>query len=113
MSRTAAFVLAVLLSAAPVLAQDAPAPAAKSDQGGSGDVVRVTLTNGRTMDGTLRAEGGWERLDPKSGWTKCGKDEAGASLRLWRGSGENAACMTLGAAEVKSVETAPSGSADT
>jgi hypothetical protein len=113
MFRNAAFVLAVALCAAPALAQDAPAPAAKSADQGGGSVVRVTLTNGRTLDGALRVEGGWERLDPKSGWTRCKKDEAGASLRLWRGSGENAACMTLGAAEVKSFEDAPSGGVDT
>lgn len=112
MFRTPAFVLAVVLCAVPVLAQDAPAPAAKSaDDGGGGTAVRVTLTNGRTVDGTLRVEGGWERLDPKSGWTKCGKDDAGASLRIWRGSGANAACMTFEAAEVKSFDKAEAGSA--
>src|SRR5262245_48078543 len=104
MFRNAAFALAVVLCAAPALAQDAPAaPAAKSADDGS-VLVRVTLTNGRTMDGTLHVDGGWERLDPKAGWTKCGKDEAGASLRLWRGAGANASCMTLGAAEVKAFE---------
>src|SRR5262245_53285968 len=110
MFRSAALVLAVALCAAPVLAQDVSAPAAKS--GGDGGVlVHVTLTNGRTMDGTLRVEGGWERLDPKSGWTKCGKDDAGATLRLWRGSGSNASCMTLDAGDVKSFENAPADGA--
>jgi hypothetical protein len=113
MSRTAAFVLAVVLCAAPVLAQDAPAPAAKPADDGGGDAVRVTLTNGRTMDGTLRVDGGWERLDPKTGWTKCGRDEAGASLRLWRGTGENAACLTLRAGEVKAFDKTASGGVDT
>src|SRR5262245_37534999 len=108
MFRHAAFLLAVALSAAPALAQDAPAPAAQSD-GGGGTSVRVTRTNGRTMDGDLRVDGGWERLDPKSGWTKCGKDEAGASLRVWRGSGASAYCITLRAEEVKGFENAPAG----
>ena len=110
MFRNAAFVLAVVLAGAPALAQEAPAPVAKPAESG-GDAVRVTLTNGRTMDGTLRVEGGWERLDPKTGWTKCAKDEAGASLRLWRGSGSNAFCITLTANDVKSFEAAPAGTA--
>jgi hypothetical protein len=109
MFRKAAFVLAVALSAAPALAQEAPAPVAKSADSGGGS-VRVALTNGRSVDGTLRVEGGWERLDPKTGWTKCAKGDAGASLRLWRGSGSSAYCITLTAEEVKSFENAPADS---
>jgi hypothetical protein len=110
MFRTAALVFAAALAAAPALAQEGPAPAAKAADSGGGS-VRVTLVNGRTVDGTLRVEGGWERLDPKTGWTKCSKDEDGASLRLWRGGGVNAYCITLTAKEVKAFEEAPAGSA--
>lgn len=113
MFRHAAFVLAVALASVPALAQDAPVevkkPAGDAQPAGSG--VRVTLVNGRTVDGELRVEGGWERHDEKSGWTKCDKADAGASLRLWRGSGASAYCITLSAEEVKSFEAAASGAA--
>ena len=113
MFRHAAFVLAVALASVPALAQDAPVEVAKpaEDAKPAGSGVRVTLVNGRTIDGDLRAEGGWERLDPKTGWTKCDKADAGASLRVWRGSGESAYCITLRAEEVKSFEAAPSDAA--
>jgi hypothetical protein len=112
MFRHAAFVLAVALASVPALAQDAPVEAAKpaDDAKSAGSGVRVTLVNGRTIDGDLRVEGGWERLDPQKGWTKCDKADAGASLRVWRGSGASAYCITLRAEEVKSFEAAPSSS---
>jgi hypothetical protein len=110
MIRRAALAVVLSLSAAAFADGDQPkapaakaAPAAKDADAPSGFKATVTLNNGRSLSGVVRVAGSWERHDEKAGWVACGKDDAGASVRLWYVSGGDG-FLVIAAKSVKSVE---------
>lgn len=48
-----------------------------------GDIVRVRLRSGRSVEGVVLAKGAWERRDPARGWIGVPKSDRGAGVRLW------------------------------
>jgi hypothetical protein len=109
MIRRAAFAVVLCLSAAafadgdqPKAPAAKPAPAAKEDTP-SGFKATVSLDNGRALSGVVRVTGSFERRDEKAGWVACGKDDAGACVRLWYVSGGEG-YLVIEAKHIKSVE---------
>jgi hypothetical protein len=110
MMRRAALALVLVLTSAAFAEGDDPkapaapaAPLAKEADKPSGTHAKVVLNNGRSISGVIRAEGSWERLDAKAGWVACGKDDAGASVRLWYAFGGEG-FMVIAAKDTKALE---------
>jgi hypothetical protein len=88
--------------AAPAAKPAAPAKEKEEDKP-TGFKATVKLANGHSLSGVVRVAGSWERHDEKAGWTACGKDDAGACVRLWYVAGGDG-YMVVPAKNVQEIE---------